>query len=57
MTFYRELTLSNILSVSLSDSSGTQPPLNLSRGEGEKWIVNLIRETRIGADAKLIWKK
>jgi len=27
--------------------------LNLSRDEGEKWIVNLIRETQMGADAKI----
>ncbi|GJE91610.1 eukaryotic translation initiation factor 3, subunit 6 [Phanerochaete sordida] len=27
--------------------------LNLSHDEGEKWIVNLIRETRMGADAKI----
>ena len=27
--------------------------LNLSQEEGEKWIVNLIRETRMGADAKI----
>lgn len=27
--------------------------LNLSRDEGEKWIVNLIRETKMGADAKI----
>jgi len=27
--------------------------LNLSREEGEKWIVNLIRDTRMGADAKI----
>jgi len=27
--------------------------LNLSRDEGEKWIVNLIRETRMGTDAKI----
>ncbi|KIL57664.1 hypothetical protein M378DRAFT_16082 [Amanita muscaria Koide BX008] len=26
--------------------------LNLTRDEGEKWIVNLIRETRMGADVK-----
>ena len=25
----------------------------MSRDEGEKWIVNLIRETRMGADAKI----
>ena len=31
--------------------------LNLSRDEGEKWIVNLIRETRMGADAKIDLKK
>src|ERR1700722_1980506 len=55
--------VSNILSVSLSDSSGIQPPperLNLSRGEGEKRIVNLvnlIRETRMGADAKIDLEK
>jgi len=27
--------------------------LNLSQEEGEKWIVNLIRETKMGADAKI----
>ena len=27
--------------------------LNLSRDEGEKWLVNLIRETRMGSDAKI----
>ncbi|KAI0703761.1 eukaryotic translation initiation factor 3 subunit 6 [Cytidiella melzeri] len=27
--------------------------LNLSREEGEKWVVNLIRETRMGSDAKI----
>ena len=27
--------------------------LNLSSDEGEKWIVNLIRESRMGADAKI----
>ncbi|KAI0806154.1 eukaryotic translation initiation factor 3 subunit 6 [Irpex lacteus] len=27
--------------------------LNLSRDEGEKWVVNLIRETRMGSDAKI----
>ncbi|KAJ7103777.1 eIF3 subunit 6 N terminal domain-containing protein [Mycena epipterygia] len=27
--------------------------LNLSPDEGEKWIVNLIRESRMGADAKI----
>ena len=31
--------------------------LNLSRAEGEKWIVNLIRETRMGADAKIDLEK
>ncbi|KAF9471883.1 eukaryotic translation initiation factor 3 subunit 6 [Pholiota conissans] len=31
--------------------------LNLSQEEGEKWIVNLIRETRMGADAKIDLEK
>ncbi|KIY51730.1 eukaryotic translation initiation factor 3, subunit 6 [Fistulina hepatica ATCC 64428] len=31
--------------------------LNLSPDEGEKWIVNLIRETRMGADAKIDLEK
>ncbi|KAF9237670.1 eIF3 subunit 6 N terminal domain-containing protein [Melanogaster broomeanus] len=31
--------------------------LNLSRDEGEKWIVNLIRETRMGAEAKIDLEK
>lgn len=31
--------------------------LNLSRDEGEKWVVNLIRETRMGADAKIDLEK
>lgn len=31
--------------------------LNLGREEGEKWIVNLIRETRMGADAKIDLEK
>jgi len=31
--------------------------LNLSHDDGEKWIVNLIRETRMGADAKIDLEK
>jgi translation initiation factor 3 subunit E len=31
--------------------------LNMSREDGEKWIVNLIRETRMGADAKIDLEK
>ncbi|EPS98504.1 eukaryotic translation initiation factor 3 subunit 6 [Fomitopsis schrenkii] len=31
--------------------------LNLNKEEGEKWIVNLIRETRMGADAKIDLEK
>ncbi|KZS96041.1 eukaryotic translation initiation factor 3, subunit 6 [Sistotremastrum niveocremeum HHB9708] len=31
--------------------------LNLSAEEGEKWIVNLIRDTRMGADAKIDLEK
>ncbi|KAJ3532094.1 hypothetical protein NMY22_g7893 [Coprinellus aureogranulatus] len=31
--------------------------LNLASEEGEKWIVNLIRETRMGSDAKIDLEK
>ncbi|KAF6754956.1 eukaryotic translation initiation factor 3 subunit 6 [Ephemerocybe angulata] len=31
--------------------------LNLSKEDGEKWIVNLIRETRMGSDAKIDLEK
>jgi translation initiation factor 3 subunit E len=31
--------------------------LNLEKEEGEKWIVNLIRETRMGSDAKIDLEK
>jgi len=31
--------------------------LNLSQEEGEKWIVDLIREARMGADAKIKLEK
>ncbi|KIJ53523.1 hypothetical protein M422DRAFT_64535 [Sphaerobolus stellatus SS14] len=31
--------------------------LNLSREEGEKWIVNLIRDTRMGAEARIDLEK
>ena len=31
--------------------------LNLSQEEGEKWIVNLFREARMGADAKIDLEK
>ena len=37
--------------------SGLLERLNLSRDEGEKWIMNLIRETRMGADAKIDLEK
>lgn len=43
-----------IFSLLLSDLSER---LNLSKDEGEKWIVNLIRETRMGADAKIDLEK
>ncbi|KAL5501750.1 INT6 [Sanghuangporus vaninii] len=39
------------------DISDLSERLNLSRDEGEKWIVNLIRETRMGADAKIDLEK
>jgi hypothetical protein len=45
--FGRSHCLTGILNSDLSER------LNLSRDEGEKWIVNLIRETRMGADAKI----
>jgi translation initiation factor 3 subunit E len=31
--------------------------LNLSPDEGEKWIVNLIRDTRMASDAKIDLEK
>ncbi|CAE6524010.1 unnamed protein product [Rhizoctonia solani] len=31
--------------------------LNMSRDDGEKWIVNLIRDTKMGTDAKIDLKK
>jgi hypothetical protein len=30
---------------------------NLSRDEGKKWIVNLMRDTRMGANAKIDLEK
>ena len=39
------------------DIAALSERLNLGRDEGEKWIVNLIRETRMGADAKIDLEK
>ncbi|PPQ98247.1 hypothetical protein CVT26_003418 [Gymnopilus dilepis] len=39
------------------DIANLSERLNLSQEEGEKWIVNLIRETRMGADAKIDLEK
>lgn len=39
------------------DIASLSERLNLSPAEGEKWIVNLIRETRMGADAKIDLEK
>ncbi|KZT00425.1 eukaryotic translation initiation factor 3 subunit 6 [Laetiporus sulphureus 93-53] len=39
------------------DISDLSERLNLSKDEGEKWIVNLIRDTRMGADAKIDLEK
>jgi len=39
------------------DIASLSERLNLSQEEGEKWIVNLIRETRMGADAKIDLEK
>jgi hypothetical protein len=49
--FYPLFDLPGLVFRDLSDR------LNLSRDEGEKWIVNLIRETRMGADAKIDLEK
>jgi len=35
------------------DIANLSERLNLSQEEGEKWIVNLIQETRMGVDAKI----
>lgn len=43
-----------VVSFYFSNLSAT---LKLSQSEGEKWIVNLIRETRMGADAKIDLEK
>ncbi|KAF8318397.1 eukaryotic translation initiation factor 3, subunit 6 [Clavulina sp. PMI_390] len=40
--------------IDIADLSAT---LKLSQSEGEKWIVNLIRETRMGAEAKIDLEK
>jgi len=34
-------------------SSELSRTLNMSNEEGEKWIVNLIRDSRMGVDAKI----
>ena len=39
------------------DIANLSERLNLSQEEGEKWIVNLIRETKMGADAKIDLEK
>ncbi|KAL0576480.1 eukaryotic translation initiation factor 3 subunit E [Marasmius crinis-equi] len=41
----------------LESASDLSDRLNLPRDEGEKWIVNLIRETRMGQDAKIDLEK
>jgi hypothetical protein len=41
----------------MSPAATSPERLNLSHDEGEKWIVNLIRETRMGADAKIDLEK
>jgi translation initiation factor 3 subunit E len=40
-----------------SSYSDLSARLNLSQEEGEKWIVNLIRDMRMGADAKIDLEK
>ena len=39
------------------DITNLSERLNLSQEEGEKWILNLIRETRMGADAEIDLEK
>ncbi|KAH9021878.1 eukaryotic translation initiation factor 3 subunit 6 [Lactarius hengduanensis] len=39
------------------DTADLSARLNLSPDEGEKWIVNLIRDTRLAADAKIDLEK
>jgi hypothetical protein len=41
----------------ISHESDLSARLNLSPDEGEKWIVNLIRDTRMAADAKIDLEK
>ena len=41
----------------LPSTSDLSARLNLSPDEGEKWIVNLIRDTRMAADAKIDLEK
>jgi hypothetical protein len=43
-------TASTLAMLTYSELSRT---LNMSNEEGEKWIVNLIRDSRMGVDAKI----
>lgn len=49
--------LVSIQAAVLHGNSDLSQRLNLTPDEGEKWIVNLIRETRMGADAKIDLEK
>jgi len=40
-----------------AEPSDLSARLNLSPDDGEKWIVNLIRDTRMAADAKIDLEK
>ena len=42
-----------LMFISLTMFRNLSERLNLSQEEGEKWIVNLIRESRMGTDAKI----
>ena len=46
-----------LMFISLTMFRNLSERLNLSQEEGEKWIVNLIRESRMGTDAKIDLEK
>jgi translation initiation factor 3 subunit E len=46
-----------VTKIDILASSDLSARLNLSPEEGEKWIVNLIRDTRMAADAKIDLEK
>ncbi len=53
--FYFYFYFFNLLFVNYVKYSGLSQTLNLDQEAGEKWIVNLIRDTRV--DAKIDFKE